>query len=211
MERDCYRCGTRIDDSAVFCPACNAPQIRVSNPSEANTGFPSGEEPRGPADGHKSSPPPVQGIQWGLFFRNALLVSAISGVLAFLIFPIGLLIVFPVSLGSTMARYRPYHPGPISRGQGARMGALMALLSFTSFLVFFLATLPWNREIVIGKIHELTAQNPDPQAQAVMLWFATPAGFVAFTILTLMFFLTMFLIVGMASGALISRSSKMRT
>lgn len=110
-----------------------------------------------------------------------------------------------------MARYRPYHPGPISRGQGARMGALMALLSFTSFLVFLLAALPLKREVIMSKFRELAAQNPDPQGQAAMLWFATPAGFVAFTILTLMFFLTMFLIVGMASGALISRSSKMRT
>jgi len=87
----------------------------------------------------------------------------------------------------------------------------MALLSFTSFLAFFLATLSWSREVVLAKVHELAAKNPDPQIQAQMLWFATPAGFVAFTILTLMFFLTMFLIVGIASGALISRSSKMRS
>src|SRR5262249_21681435 len=210
MERDCYRCGKPIDEDAVFCPACRAPQIRVSSPSEENKGFPPGEEPGVPPDAYQSSLAPPQGIQWGLFFRAALLLSALSGFLTFLIFPIGLLVVFPLSLSSTMARYRPYHPGHLSRGQGARIGAFMALLSFATFLVFFLATLPWNREVVIAKVHEFAAQNPDPQAQAVMLWFATPNGFVTLTILTLLIFLAIFLIVGLASGALMSRSGKNR-
>jgi len=86
----------------------------------------------------------------------------------------------------------------------------MALLSFTSFLVFVLAALPLKREVIISTFRELATQNPDPQGQAVMLWLATPTGFVAFTILTLMFFLAIFLVVGIVSGALISKSAKMR-
>jgi hypothetical protein len=195
----------------VFCPGCKAPQIRVSDPSAGNQAFPPGEEPRGPMAAYQPPLASGPGIHWGVFFRAALPLSAISGFLTFLIFPIGLLVVFPLILSSTMTRYRRYHSGRLSGGQSARMGAFMALLSFTSFLVLFLVTLPWSREAMIAKIHELAVQNPDPQGQAVMLWFATANGFVAFTIFTLLFFLAIFLIVGMASGALLSMSAKNRS
>lgn len=88
------------------------------------------------------------------------------------------------------------------------MGAFMGLLSFASLAVIFSATLPWSRPIMIDRVHELAAKNPDPQVHAQMLWFATPDGFVALAIFVLLFSLVFFLIVGMASGALLARSSK---
>jgi hypothetical protein len=205
MERDCYRCGSRIDETALFCPACKAPQIRVSNPSEGNRQALPGEESTG---GGYPPFPADAGIHWGAFFRAAALLSPIPGFLTLVFFPIGLLVVFPLSLSSAMARYRRYHAGRLSGGQGARMGAFMGLLSFASLAVIFFAVLPWSRPIMIERVHEFAARNPDPQIQAQMLWFATPDGFVALAIFSLLFVLVCFLIVGMASGALLARSSK---
>jgi uncharacterized BrkB/YihY/UPF0761 family membrane protein len=88
------------------------------------------------------------------------------------------------------------------------MGAFMALLSFAAFLVFFLATFSWYRPGMLDKIHEIAAQNPDPQSQQMMQWLATSNGLVVLAGVTLMFFLALFLIAGAVSGALITRAKK---
>jgi len=86
------------------------------------------------------------------------------------------------------------------------MGAFMAVLSFVSFAAFVLAGLSINRPAVIEKMRELAAQAGDPKIQAQMLWFTGDPGFAVFTAFTLFFFLVFFLIVAMASGALLAGS-----
>jgi len=82
------------------------------------------------------------------------------------------------------------------------MGAFTALLNFGSFLVFALATISMKRDAMLNTIHEMARQNPDPQAQPILLWFATGPGLAFLTSLVMLFFLALFLIVGIASGAL---------
>lgn len=86
------------------------------------------------------------------------------------------------------------------------MGALTGLLSFFFFTIFFLVTLYLNqskyREIIVNKIHEIAAQNPDPQAQQMLQWFATSHGITAFTIMFLATVLMFFLMISAGIGAL---------
>lgn len=86
------------------------------------------------------------------------------------------------------------------------MGALMGVLSFGFFLACFLVTITlWRtqyRELMIARISEIAAQNPDPQAQQMTQWFTTPHGFMVFTAIGLGTILLIFLIIGMGSGAL---------
>lgn len=86
------------------------------------------------------------------------------------------------------------------------MGALMALLSFTVFMFFFLAAIYFKtaeyRDFVLSRIHEIAARNPDPQSQQTLQWFSTPDGLIVFTAVCLGMILLAFLVVGMGSGAL---------
>jgi hypothetical protein len=85
------------------------------------------------------------------------------------------------------------------------MGAMMGALSFGFFLASFFAGLPlfWAEfhDLMIGKIHEIAVQNPDPQAQQMMQRLATPDGLIVLTAFSLGSILLVLLVIGMGSGA----------
>jgi hypothetical protein len=195
MQSDCHRCGHPLEGQLAFCPACGAPQIRVSRaiePSqEETTSHDSGLPPFPLAD----SPAPSElsatvGIDWKYFLRTAI--------------PLALFVFLPANLVWAISRYRRHRPIAIGSGQGARMGALMGLLSFALFLVYFLVGLIFlhaqYRDTVITQIHQISAQNPDPQAQQMLQWFTTPDGLITFTAIALVTFLLVCLALGTGSG-----------
>jgi hypothetical protein len=210
MQSICYRCGGPLEGQTTFCPACGAPQIRVSTPAQpaedAGTsapGFPSfTEAPFSASQGIALT----AGIAWQDFIRAAAPQAAITGILTLLLPPLGLFVLLPANLVWAIARYLRRRPMALGSGQGARMGAMMGALSFGFFLIAFFAciSLFWTefRNVMIGRIYEIAAQNPDPQAQQITQWFATPHGFMVFTAISLGTILVIFLIIGMGSGAL---------
>jgi ABC-type antimicrobial peptide transport system permease subunit len=123
---------------------------------------------------------------------------------------LALLLVFPLGLRRTLFRYRPYQAGELRSGQSALLGGFMALLSFIAFLIFSVSTISLKREPLLDRLHELAAQNPDPQVQQMMLWFTTNTGFIVIIALTMLIFLVIFLVVGFITGALMSGPSKKR-
>jgi hypothetical protein len=128
--------------------------------------------------------------------------------------PLGVFVLLPASLLWTISRYRQHRTAPLRGGQGARMGALMGLLSFGFFLVFFLTGVFLNqakyREFIISVVQDRVAQTPDLQRQQMLQWFATPDGLITFTVLFLAFILGFFLIIGVGSGALAVALGKAR-
>jgi hypothetical protein len=211
VERNCYRCGGPIDDRSVFCPACGAAQIRVSSPGEARD-----RAEHAPDDPLQAAGRPFAvaagdgGIRWDLFVKTALPLSAVTGVITWLLFP-AILLVLPLMFRSTLGRYRRFHPGALSSGQGARLGALMALLSFAVFAVFFVPTAWWNRDYLVTKLQQVAAQSPDLQVQHSMLWFTGGAGLIACLGLMLVFALIIFILIGLLSGALMTGAPKNRS
>src|ERR1700756_1506989 len=169
MQNICYRCGRSIEERIPFCPACGAPQIRVSTPEEPPD---AAEKPQDlPPELAKQPFPPgglalSTGIAWRDFVRAATPLAAVTGILTVPFAPLGLFVLLPANLIWAIARYRRNRPLAIRAGQGARMGALMGVLSFGFFLACFLATITlWRtqyREAMIARIHEIAAQNPDP-------------------------------------------------
>ena len=209
MQNICYRCGGPIEGQTTFCPACGAPQIRVStraqpleNAEAPAAGFQLGEVPF-PAPQSLSL---TAEIAWRDFVRAAAPLAALTGILTLVLPPLGLFVLLPANLVWAISRYLRRRPMALRSGQGARMGAMMGLLSFGFFLASFFAGLSlfWAdfHNVMIGRIHEIAAQNPDPQAQQMMQWFATPDGFIAFTAIGLASILLIFLVIGMGSGAL---------
>jgi|ERR1044071_394452 hypothetical protein len=210
MQNICYRCGHPIEGQTAFCAACGAPQIRVSSPAQpseaAETAAPGGPSFRESPLSSSQGLALTTGIAWRDFIRVAVPLAAITGILTVPLAPLGLFVLLPANLIWAIARYRRNHPRAIRAGQGARMGALMGVLSFGFFLACFLATIMvWRtqyRELMIARINEIAAQNPDPQAQQMTQWFATPHGLIAFTSLGLGAILVIFLVIGIGSGAL---------
>jgi hypothetical protein len=156
----------------------------------------------------------MAGIEWSYFLRTAAPLAAFTGLLTVPLPPLGFFVLLPASLIWTISRYRQHRLAPLRRGQGARMGALMGLLSFGFFLVFFLTGVFLNqtryREMITSVIQDRVAQAPDLQTQQMLQWFATPDGMITFTAILLAFILGFFLIIGMGSGALAVALGKAR-
>jgi len=210
MQNICYRCGRPVEGQIAFCAACGAPQIRVSRPEqplnvpEEQQDVPSAlpEQPFPPSGGLA----PSAGIAWKDFIQAATPLAALTGIITVPLALLGLFVLLPANLIWAIARYRRNRPLAIRAGQGARMGAVMGVLSFGFFLACFLATITlWGtqyHEMMIARINEIAARNPDPQAQQMTQWLATPHGLIAFTAMILGTTLLVFLVIGMGSGAL---------
>jgi hypothetical protein len=207
MQSDCHRCGHPIEGQLAFCPACGAPQIRVSRAVE-----PSQEEMATSGSGLPAPPSSLPaelsttaGIDWKYFLRTAIPLAALTDVLTMTLHPLTLFVFLPANLVWAISRYRRHRPIAMRSGQGARMGAMMGLLSFAFFLAFFLVTISFQhaqyRDIMITQIHQISSQNPDPQAQQMLQWFATPEGLIAFTAIALVTILLICLALGTGSGA----------
>jgi hypothetical protein len=219
MQNICYRCGRPIEGQIAFCAACGAPQIRVSTPEQ-----PLDVPEKQPQDlphvfPERPLPSPgglalSTGIAWKDFIHAATPLAAITGILTVPLVPLGLFVLLPANLIWAIARYRRNRPLAIRAGQGARMGAVMGVLSFGFFLPCFLATttLWWTqyRELMIARINEIAAQNPDPQAQQLTQWLATPHGLIVSAAIGLGTILLVFLVIGMGSGALAIALGKAR-
>jgi hypothetical protein len=218
MQNICYRCGHPVEGQIAFCAACGAPQIRVSRP-EQPLNVPEVQQdlppvvPEGPfpPSGH---PTPSSGIAWKDFIRAATPLAAVTGILSVPLSLLGLFVLLPANLIWAIARYRRKRPLAIRAGQGARMGAVMGALSFGFFLPCFLVTITvWQTqycELMIARINEIAAQNPEPQAQQMLQGLATPHGLVVLTAFSLATILLIFLVIGMGSGALAVALGKAR-
>jgi hypothetical protein len=209
MQNICYRCGGSIEGQTSFCPTCGAPQIRVSTPAQpVETADAAAAESRFQGASFSSSQglALTSGIAWRDFIGAAAPLAALTGILTLILPPLGFFVLLPVNLIWAIARYLRRRPMALRSGQGARMGAMMGALSFGFFLVSFFAGISvfWAeyRNVMIGRLHEIAAQNPDPQAQQMMQWITTPDGFMVFTACSLAAVLLIFLIIGMGSGAL---------
>jgi hypothetical protein len=208
MERPCYRCGQAIDDGLAFCSSCGAPQIKVSRPPappapEAGSAPP---DPPGPAPVVAYGPDSlVPGIEWRLFLQIALPLSVLTGIVTAFLPPVGLLIVLPAITILSISRYQHRRARSLGGGQGARMGALTAILSFGFFLPA--VSLQWGtyRPLLVKQLLETAAQQPDPQIRQVVEWWATPEGLPVILAIFLGAALVSFLLVGLASGALAAR------
>ena len=207
-----------MEGQIAFCAACGAPQIRVSRPEhplnvpEEQQDVPSVlQEQPFPPSGRLT---PSGGIAWKDFIHAAAPLAAVTGILTVPLAPLGLFVLLPANLIWAIVRYSRNRPLAIRAGQGARMGAVMGVLSFGFFLACFLATITvWQtqyRELMIARINEIAAQNPDPQAQQMLQGLATPHGLIVFTAIGLGTIFLIFLVIGIGSGALAIALGKAR-
>jgi len=200
MDQTCYRCGAQFASDVRFCPQCGSPQIRVpvpvSEPEQAPLpGFNalSAAMPRiHSAESDAPSP-----YKW----RSVLPPAVILGLVApFLLSLIKFFFVFiAVSAGYMSVQIYRNHIKPrlISTEEALRIGALTGFISFvvSALLMLSVVALTWKNGTLQPELqnalHAAQAQNPDPQAQALLQRFMTPEGLVAVMVIALvmLFFL----------------------
>jgi hypothetical protein len=211
MEQHCYKCGQAVEEGVAFCPHCSAPQIRVMITEPVPV-------PASLADADSTSPhaaafPAAQTIPvlaLPMRWSNALKPCALAAVVASLLMVLGLNpFVAMLSVGFlAVVFYRQRQPEiPISAGLGARLGALAGSLWFgMSFILQGLVVVvlqkgPELRDEMFKRLQQTAANANDPQVQAMVDYFKTPAGLAVLIVMGLVFGFVAALVLGTLGGA----------
>lgn len=218
MEKQCYRCGGELPENAVFCPVCNAPQIRVPVPSEEPDEVPAPAQAQ--VSFQQTRPavvvPAVAGkIQWKVFLNTAWLMGVIAGLVAGFVPLLGIVLLLPLTVVIGVRMYRRRQFVGLRAGQGARLGFVMGLISFCGFAPVFAAVITLNQTFhqqLLEGMSQAAARNPDPQVRQIMeSMLNTPSGFAILVGFSLVFFLAIILAITSAAGALAARSAGRQT
>lgn len=222
MERPCYRCGTSIDEQITFCPACGAPQIRVSAPRDESelpeiNSIPVPQNHTLPPDHAHGTAVLSAGattfslteeVRWKKFLGIALPFAVANGLVTLPLGPLGWFLIVPASVLFSIFLYRRQVPGAaLTPGRGARMGATIGLLSagfFSMVLVTVAALKPDDfRALMLQALQQAATQNPDPQVQQMLQsWFLGPNGMAVFVAIFAITALVIFLVCTSTAGAL---------
>lgn len=171
-----------MEQGVVFCPQCNAPQIRVASPELA--AIPDSFTAPPPLGGLSRYPTysPSNGLQW----PHALPAAAIGGVIsaALMVFPLGALgLGMLVGGGLSVALYYRRTGGMgVTPGLGARLGALTGVFGFAVFSLMAAVEMLVNRNsgefraALIDALEKSAARTSGPEAQQALNWLKTPDG-----------------------------------
>lgn len=212
MDHPCHRCGTPVSQGALFCSQCGAPQIRVAvqESQPATVPLPPGtpDEIQPPAQPVPTLAHPGGEIDWHLARQKLLLVGVISGLLTVFLPAGGIGFLAWMLLGGFVAvRLYAARPGlRLTSAAGAKLGAVTALAGFVTWTALFLFGVathaPEVRDNVRKSMQEWVTQYPSPQANQVVEFVSTPAGFAALITISIVMGLVIFLLCGALSGAL---------
>ncbi len=215
MEHRCHQCGTAVEEGTAFCPQCGAPQIRVITAVEepASPPLPPGtpEDAQPPAEpvalGREAPEPPAPPrVEWS----QAIPTAAMAGIvlaLAWVVPPLGF-VLWVVAAGLVgVAFYRHRVPaGPLTPRMGAGIGAIAGLFGFGVFaFILAMGMLTGGgkfRDMLLQKVQQVAASNPDPRAQEAMRSLMSPAGLAFLVTFAMVVFLIVFLLFSAAGGAL---------
>lgn len=152
-------------------------------------------------------------IEWKKFLRSALPLCALAGLGLAYTGLIGVIVFFGL-VAIMVVRYQRQHPSPLSASQGARMGALAGLLSFTVVLFIIGITVALDpgelRQQLVAAMNQKFASNPDPHLQQFAQWATSTEGLVVFSVVGAIITLIFFVILSSAVGAIAASLSSNR-
>jgi hypothetical protein len=203
-----------VEEQSPFCPACGAPQIKVTAQQE--------DQPApavdGPASPTTEIPPSSSAadvaahrintgtqIQWKKFLRIAIPFAVANGLATTFFPPIGWFIALPGSVLWCILVYQRRCPGPLSAGRGARMGCVIGFFSFAAFAAFFVllyCVTGQLRPFLVQAAQEAATHNYAPDLQAMIQSFSqSSAGMITFLVGLFAGSLLLFLSFGSVAGA----------
>lgn len=207
MDQPCYKCGQTMEEGRVFCPHCRAPQIRVivAEPVAAASAAAT-------AQAQLTSSETVPVIAVPMRWDQAAQPCAVAALIAALgmVFKLINPVIAAVGAGFlAVALYRRRNPEIEMRARsGARLGAICGFFcsGITAILTALrVAILHEGGEIraeFLKGIDQNALRYSDPQSQAVLDFFRSPAGLLLMLILFLIVAMIIFILLGMLGGAL---------
>jgi hypothetical protein len=203
VEHTCHQCGAAIEEGLIFCPKCNAPQIRVTLPEPSAPLMNAAAPPL-----HVPSLPLANRIQWSEALPavgGAVLLAAVLTLITVGSLGLGMLVAGALAV----VFYRRSHPYlNLTAGLGARLGAFTGAVGFILGLVALAVAVlgfhagPKFHDAVLKAIEQYVARNPAPQSQQVIEMFKTSDGFALMVTGGLIFVLLACVAFSTAGGAL---------
>lgn len=221
MDHPCHKCGHSIEDGRAFCAQCGAPQIRVSisevlpDPVAAGDGVLPALVPETEA-GFRGDPVKALSASWSHAVRPCALAAGVAALLTFL----GLNpFVGALGAGFLAASFsQRQSPGSAIRpAAGAKLGAFSGLLLFgISTILEMLAGVvlhrgPEIRAAMMDKVQQAAARYPGPEVQPFLEFVKSPSGFAFILVVSLIFGLVAFMILGGLGGAVCAAFSGRRS
>ena len=212
MEQPCYKCGQVVDEGRPFCPHCAASQIRVvvAEPVPAAKSFAEADgTPQGQAlPASQTVPVLALPVQWSQALKPCALAALIAAVL--MVFKLMVPLIAAIGAGfAAVAFYRQQNPATaVTARDGARLGAICGLFcsGMTAILAALRVAVMHEREEIRNTLLEIVRQTAarysDPQFQASLEFWRSPAGLVLMLTGIAVFGLVALILLGSLGGAL---------
>jgi hypothetical protein len=207
MDQPCYKCGQMVDEGRVFCPHCQAPQIRViiAEPATLPATAPA---QTGALTASETVPMIAVPMSWDQAAQPCAVAALIAalGIVTKLINPV----VASVGAGFlAVALYRRRNPEiAVHARMGARLGAICGFFCFGMSAILGavrVAILHEGGEIrafLLDVVQQTAVRYNDPQYQASLDFLRSPAGLVTILVAYLIVTLILFILLGIVGGAL---------
>jgi hypothetical protein len=210
MDQPCYKCGQAVEEGRVFCPHCSAPQIRVIIAESATVRASPVQVP--PLTSSQTVPVIALPMSWDQAAQPCA-VAALIGALA-MIFQLIVPVIAALGAGFlAVALYRRRNPEiAVHARTGARLGAICGFFCFgmtavlTALRVAILHEGGKIRSTLLNVVEQQSARYSDPQYQATLEFFRTPAGLLTMLVFSLIAGLIIFILLGMLGGTLAGAS-----
>ncbi len=207
MDQPCYKCAQMVEEGRVFCPHCQAPQIRVIIAEPATVPAAAGGH-AAPLSASETVPVIAVPMSWSQAAQPCA-VAALIGALG-MVFQLIVPVIAALGAGFlAVALYRRRNPEiALHARTGARLGAICGFFCFgiTAVLAALRITLLHEgakvRATLLDVIQQQAARYPDPQFQSTLDFFRTPAGLATMFAFSLVMGLIIFILLGMLGGAL---------
>jgi hypothetical protein len=210
-----------IEEGAAFCQECGAPQIRVLSMEPEPVSPATREGIQRPEDsvalpGAKATVPSRTSVNWSQAVRAAGLAGVLLGISW--VIPPAMYLFWMLACGAFgVALYHRQNPQTeLTRGVGARIGAVAGVIAFAIFAVMTSLQLLLTRgsgtmrTLLLQAIEKSQGFNPDPRAQELLQKMTTPEGLavmVTFAMVLLFFVFLGFSAIGGALGSSFFRRS----
>ena len=195
---DYCSCGAQLPDDALFCHKCGKPQRHLV---AVGPEIPAGEDPPAPASVAKTEPLPLN-FHNPVAVRIALIVGLVTTLLSWL--PLLNIVLWAAGGFFAVFLYRRRTGHLLDVRDGVQMGWITGVLTFTTTVVIFTATLlPAALSGGVGALIQAQFKNAtDPRLQEVLKMFESGPGLAFLLVITLFLMFVFIIVLSIAGGAL---------